>query len=219
MINIDRLYEILNDTRLRRTEHSVLNQWMKAKGEIDFVRQVQKVGTVCPRIEVKFLPLTIDEWEEQRRCKPEPVSISIHQKGEVQLAGNAEYKVLQAFWYISDKIAKGGATLLLPNLSKSRDSSNASNTGRGSKRKLEVNVDEIKSTDLTSMNTGCYSTGQCRSGGQGTSVYFAQADSKGEEKVYRTFCRTGDACNYCQASTNRTGNNILGNTERFCSQE
>ncbi|EKX41881.1 hypothetical protein GUITHDRAFT_141634 [Guillardia theta CCMP2712] len=156
VINIDRLHEILNDTRLRRTEHTVLNQWMKAKGEIDFVRQVQKVGTVCPRIEVKFLPLTIDEWEEQRRCKPEPVSISIHQKGEVQLAGNAEYKVLQAFWYISDKIAKGGATLLLPNLSKSRDSSNASNTGRGSKRKLEVaippaSVDQVgKAPVLTS---------------------------------------------------------------------
>ena len=30
------------------------------------------------------------------RRKPEPVSVSIHHRGEVQLAGNAEYKLAQA---------------------------------------------------------------------------------------------------------------------------
>ena len=54
----------------------------------------RRVGTACPRLELKFLPVTVAEWEVVPR-KPEPVSVTVHYRGEVEMAGNAEYKVLQ----------------------------------------------------------------------------------------------------------------------------
>ena len=54
----------------------------------------RRAGTACPRLEIKFLPVTVPEWEAVPR-RPEPVSVSVHHRGEVEVAGNAEYKVLQ----------------------------------------------------------------------------------------------------------------------------
>jgi hypothetical protein len=109
---MDRLYAILNDPRSRHCQHPVLSLWLRQKGEQHFIKSVSKVGTACPRLEVKFAPLVIDEWEQVRRCKPEPVSISIHNKGEVQLAGNAEYKVLQAVHFLTDIVGRHPEVLL-----------------------------------------------------------------------------------------------------------
>jgi len=111
-INMDKLFAVLNDPRHRQCQHPVLSLWVRDKGEQHFIKSISKVGTACPRLEVKFAPLVIDEWEQTRRCKPEPVSISIHNKGEVQLAGNAEYKVLQAVYYLSDIISRHTEVLL-----------------------------------------------------------------------------------------------------------
>ena len=87
-INMDNLQLVLNDARLlRHCHHPLLSIWVREKGDCRFIKSIHKVGMTCPRLEVKFSPLVIDEWEQARRCKPKPVSISIHQKGEVQLAG------------------------------------------------------------------------------------------------------------------------------------
>jgi hypothetical protein len=112
VVHMDRLYAILNDPRSRHCQHPVLSLWLRQKGEQHFIKSVSKVGTACPRLEVKFAPLVIDEWEQVRRCKPEPVSISIHNKGEVQLAGNAEYKVLQAVHFLLDIVGRHPEALL-----------------------------------------------------------------------------------------------------------
>ncbi len=112
VVHMDRLYAILNDPRARHCQHPVLSQWVQQKGEQQFIKSVSKVGTACPRLEVKFAPIVIDEWEHVRRCKPEPVSISIHNKGEVQLAGNAEYKVLQAVHFLLDIVGRHKEVLL-----------------------------------------------------------------------------------------------------------
>jgi len=112
VVHMDKLYAVLNDPRALHCQHPVLSQWVQQKGEQQFIKSVSKVGTACPRLEVKFAPIVIDEWEQVRRCKPEPVSISIHNKGEVQLAGNAEYKVLQAVHFLLDIVGRHKEVLL-----------------------------------------------------------------------------------------------------------
>lgn len=131
-INMDNLYLVLNDARLRQCRHPVLTLWLQEKEDCQFIKSISRVGTACPRLEVKFAPLVIDEWEQARRCKPEPVSISIHHKGEVQLAGNAEYKVLQAVYYLSDIFNRHSAILI------DADEGAVTNSSRTPKRKLEV---------------------------------------------------------------------------------
>lgn len=131
-INMDKLYAFLNDQRQRQSQHAVLSLWVRDKGDNQFIKSINKVGTACPRLEVKFAPIVIDEWEQVRRCKPEPVSISIHNKGEVQLAGNAEYKVLQAVYFLNDIISRHGELLM------DADEQGAAQPSRTPKRKLEV---------------------------------------------------------------------------------
>ena len=131
-INMDNLYLVLNDARLRHCHHPLLSIWLREKGDCQFIKSINKVGTACPRLEVKFTPLVIDEWEQTRRCKPEPVSISIHHKGEVQLAGNAEYKVMQAVYYLTDIFNRHSANLI------DTDEGSVAHSSRTPKRKLEV---------------------------------------------------------------------------------
>jgi hypothetical protein len=131
-INMDKLSLLLSDARSRQCCHPVLSMWLREKGDCPLIKSINRVGTACPRLEVKFAPLTIDEWEQARRCKPEPVSISIHHKGEVQLAGNAEYKVLQAVYYITDIFNRHGEALI------DAEDAAASASSRTPKRKLEV---------------------------------------------------------------------------------
>ena len=140
-INMDKLFAILNDPRQRQCHHPVLSLWLHDKYKApalchNFIKSIQKVGTACPRLEVKFAPLLIDEWEQARRCKPEPVSISIHNKGEVQLAGNAEYKVLQAVYYLTDIVNRYRDVIVIgPEM---EGASVPAHSARTPKRKLEV---------------------------------------------------------------------------------
>ena len=133
-INIDKLYAILS-TWPNKCEHPVLAMWVHEKGEKQFIKSVSKVGTACPRLEIKFEPIVINEWERSRRCKPEPISISIHTQGEVQLAGNAEYKVLQAVYYFKDIFNRHGDILLC---AEGHGAFGNVSHSRTPKRKLEV---------------------------------------------------------------------------------
>jgi len=134
-INMDKLYAFLSDQRQCQSQHPVLSLWLQEKGDKQFIKSIVKVGTACPRLEIKFAPIVIDEWEQARRCKPEPVSISIHNKGEVQLAGNAEYKVLQAVYYLDDIISRHSEHLLDV---EHEGGSCTAVSSRTPKRKLEV---------------------------------------------------------------------------------
>ena len=151
-LNMDRLCTILGDARLSQCSHPVLEQWVRHKSSKNeagvtglpqprFIKTVHKVGTACPRLEVKFSPLVIEEWEQERRCKPEPVSISIHHKGEVQLAGNAEYKVLQAVYFLSDIVSRYRSELVSALLEDAAQDKGHLLPARTPKRKLDVKID------------------------------------------------------------------------------
>ena len=155
-INMDKLFAILNDPRQRQCHHPVLSLWLHDKYKApalchNFIKSIQKVGNACPRLEVKFAPLLIDEWEQARRCKPEPVSISIHNKGEVQLAGNAEYKVLQAVYYLTDIVNRYRDVIVIG--SEMEGASVPAHYARTPKRKLEVttNYDSAETLMTPSM--------------------------------------------------------------------
>eukprot|EP00961_Rhodomonas_salina_P259060 3500475-Rhodomonas_salina.1 len=92
------------------------------------------------------MPVVLEEWEQVKR-KPEPVSISIHHRGEVQLAGNAEYKVLQAFWFIKDLVHRHASEVLVPPPTATKKEAAAS--AKPTKRKLDVRrEEEAPVTDL-----------------------------------------------------------------------
>lgn len=138
LVNIDALQGILSAKNFA-SEHPQLASWALKFADKGYkcVQSLSKVGSASPRLEIKFLPVVINEWEQVKR-KPEPVSICVHHKGEVQLAGNAEYKVLQGYWFIKHLFSRH-ATLLLFS-SPSPKSKSAGGTSRAPKRKLEVVV-------------------------------------------------------------------------------
>lgn len=147
VVNIDALHAMLAAKNFA-SDHPTLVSWASRYAEKGYkcIQSVNKVGSVSPRLEIKFQPVVIPDWELVTR-KPEPVSLSVHHKGEVQLAGNAEYKVLQGFWFIKQLVERHSQLLIssspvssssAASVAKAGTSTNSSS--RGPKRKLEVAV-------------------------------------------------------------------------------
>ena len=148
VIDMTALHRLLSSEKDGRScAHPTMRAWISKREDDEYVRSVKVVGTACPRAEVKFMPVVVEEWEQVKR-KPEPVSISIHHRGEVQLAGNAEYKVLQAYWFIKELVHRHAAQILSAPPSTAKKEPSAAASAKSTKRKLDVRLKEDAEIDL-----------------------------------------------------------------------